>query len=127
MSTRTGNTPTTVELAVGGMTCTSCAARVEKKLNKLPGVFATVNYSTEKATIELPENLTLTDAIATIESTGYTASPVTREVADNTEEQALKFRLVVSTILTIPVVLLAMVPPLNSITGNGYPSCSPLR
>jgi Cu+-exporting ATPase len=113
MSTRTGNTPTTVELAVGGMTCTSCAARVEKKLNKLPGVFATVNYSTEKATIELPENLTLTDAIATIESTGYTASPVTREVADNTEEQALKFRLVVSTILTIPVVLLAMVPPLQ--------------
>lgn len=113
MSTRTGNQPTTVELAVGGMTCTSCAARVEKKLNKLPGVLATVNYSTEKATIELPENLTLTDAIATIESTGYTASPVTREVADNTEEQSLKFRLVVSTILTIPVVLLAMVPPLQ--------------
>lgn len=95
------------------MTCTSCAARVEKKLNKLPGVVATVNYSTEKATIELPGNLTLTDAIAVIESTGYTAAPVTREVADNTEEQSLKFRLVVSTILTIPVVLLAMVSPLQ--------------
>ena len=113
MSTRTGNTPTTVELAVGGMTCASCAARVEKKLNKLPGVVATVNYSTEKATIQLPENVTVTDAIATIEATGYTAAPVTREVADNAEEQTLKFRLVVSTILTIPVVLLAMVPPLQ--------------
>jgi len=113
MSTRTGNQPTTVELAVGGMTCASCAARVEKKLNKLPGVVATVNYSTEKATIQLPENLTVTDAIATIEATGYTAAPVTREVVDNTEERALKFRLVVSIILTIPVVLLAMVPPLQ--------------
>ena len=113
MSTGAGISHTVIELAVGGMTCASCAARVEKKLNKLSGVVATVNYSTEKATIQLPENLTTADAIATIESTGYTAFPVTHEVADDTEERALKFRLVVSTVLTIPVVLLAMVTPLQ--------------
>lgn len=113
MSTQMRNSPPTVELAVGGMTCASCAARVEKKLNKLPGVVATVNYSTEKATIQLPENLTLTDAIATIEATGYTAAPVTNETADSAGERSLKTRLIVSTVLTIPVVLLAMVAPLQ--------------
>jgi Cu+-exporting ATPase len=86
---------------------------VEKKLNKLPGVIATVNYSTEKATIQLPVNLTLLDAISTIEATGYTAAAVTSEATDSSEERSLKLRLVISTILTIPVVLLAMVPPLQ--------------
>ncbi len=113
MPTQPITTQPTVELAVGGMTCASCAARVERKLNKLPGVVATVNYSTEKATIQLPENLTLTDAIATIEATGYTAAPVTHEVADPANYRSLKIRLIVSTLLTVPVVLLAMVAPLQ--------------
>lgn len=113
MTTQMRNSPPTVELTVGGMTCASCAARVEKKLNKLPGVVATVNYTTEKATIQLPENLTLTDAIATIEATGYTAAPVSHEIADSAGERSLKTRLIVSTVLTIPVVLLAMVAPLQ--------------
>lgn len=113
MTTETRNSPPTVELTVGGMTCASCAARVEKKLNKLPGVVATVNYTTEKATIQLPENLTLTDAIATIEATGYTAAPVSHEIADSAGERSLKTRLIVSTVLTVPVVLLAMVAPLQ--------------
>ncbi|MCF8551332.1 MAG: heavy metal translocating P-type ATPase [Candidatus Nanopelagicales bacterium] len=95
------------------MTCASCAARVEKKLNKMPGVTATVNYSTEKATIQLPVSLTLNDAIATIEATGYTASPVTAEAAESNEEHSLRIRLLVSTALTIPVVLLAMIPVLQ--------------
>jgi Cu+-exporting ATPase len=113
MSTQTRNPQPAVELTVGGMTCASCAARVEKKLNKLPGVVATVNYSTEKATIQLPENLTLTDAIATIEATGYTAAPVTQEMDDPADGRSLKIRLIVSTVLTVPVVLLAMVAPLQ--------------
>ena len=57
-----------VDLLVGGMTCTSCAARIEKKLNRMPGVEATVNYATEKATVALPEGTTVDDAIATVEA-----------------------------------------------------------
>src|SRR6478672_4794349 len=62
-----------VELVIGGMTCASCAARIEKKLNKLDGVTATVNYSTEKAKVTFPETLTPADLVATVEKTGYTA------------------------------------------------------
>ena len=62
-----------VDLVVGGMTCASCAARIEKKLNRMPGVEASVNYATEKASVALPEGTTVADAIATIEATGYTA------------------------------------------------------
>ncbi len=63
-----------VELEIGGMTCASCAARVEKKLNRMPGVEATVNYATEKARVRLPDGTSVDDAIATVEATGYTAS-----------------------------------------------------
>src|SRR6266496_4101043 len=63
-----------VELAVGGMTCASCAARIEKKLNRLDGVQASVNYATEKATVRFdPTMLGADDLIATVEATGYTA------------------------------------------------------
>ncbi|WP_344312902.1 heavy metal-associated domain-containing protein, partial [Agromyces terreus] len=62
-----------VDLLVGGMTCASCAARVEKKLNRLPGVEASVNYATEKARVLLPEGVSVEQAIATVEATGYTA------------------------------------------------------
>ena len=63
-----------VELVIGGMTCASCAARIEKKLNKLEGVTATVNYSTEKAKVTYSGSLTPADFISTIEATGYTAT-----------------------------------------------------
>ncbi|MEU6958887.1 heavy metal translocating P-type ATPase [Streptomyces chrestomyceticus] len=62
-----------VELAIGGMTCASCAARVEKKLNRMPGVSATVNFATEKARVEYGDDVSVDDLIATVEKTGYTA------------------------------------------------------
>uniref|UniRef100_UPI001180AEE9 heavy metal translocating P-type ATPase n=1 Tax=Streptomyces sp. rh34 TaxID=2034272 RepID=UPI001180AEE9 len=64
------------ELVIGGMTCASCAARVEKKLNRMDGVTATVNYATEKARVTFGEGLKLGDLVATVERTGYTARPV---------------------------------------------------
>ncbi|WP_143669314.1 cation-translocating P-type ATPase, partial [Streptomyces sp. wa1063] len=66
------------ELMIGGMTCASCAARVEKKLNRMDGVTATVNYATEKARVTFAEGLKLGDLVATVEKTGYTARPVAR-------------------------------------------------
>ncbi|MBJ7452693.1 MAG: cation-translocating P-type ATPase, partial [Blastococcus sp.] len=106
---------TDVELLIGGMTCASCAARVEKKLNKLDGVTATVNYSTEKAKVSVTGDVTTDDLIATVEKTGYTASlpeppraePDAEEAPDPT--RALRTRLVVSALLSVPVVVLAMV------------------
>src|SRR5205085_8415081 len=62
-----------VELAIGGMTCASCAARVEKKLNRMEGVTATVNYATERARITCADGVSVEDLIATVEKTGYTA------------------------------------------------------
>ena len=62
-----------VDLQIGGMTCASCAARIEKKLNRMPGVQASVNYATEKAHVVLPEGTDVQAAIATVEATGYTA------------------------------------------------------
>ncbi|MET9656931.1 heavy metal translocating P-type ATPase [Streptomyces sp. NPDC006510] len=68
----------TAELTIGGMTCASCAARVEKKLNRMDGVTATVNYATEKAKVAFGPGTGLADLIATVERTGYTAQPVRR-------------------------------------------------
>ncbi|GGY82866.1 copper-translocating P-type ATPase [Streptomyces nitrosporeus] len=66
------------ELLIGGMTCASCAARVEKKLNRMDGVTATVNYATEKARVRFTSGTSLDDLVATVERTGYTARHVTR-------------------------------------------------
>ncbi|MBX0300787.1 heavy metal translocating P-type ATPase [Cryobacterium sp. 1639] len=103
------------------MTCASCAARIEKKLNRLPGVEATVNYATDKATVRLPQGTSIDDAIATIVATGYTARlpapPPTVETGPAAESDAdtlaLRQRLLVSTALAIPVTLLSMVPALQ--------------
>ena len=108
-----------VDLTIGGMTCSSCAARVEKKLNKMPGVTATVNYATERAHVALPPGITVADAIATIEATGYTATlPIEvhsddQKNWDDSEVRELRARVVISAILTIPVVVMAMVPTLQ--------------
>ncbi|MEU3838395.1 heavy metal translocating P-type ATPase, partial [Streptomyces microflavus] len=163
---------TGAELMIGGMTCASCAARVEKKLNRMDGVTATVNYATEKARVTFAEGLELADLVATVEKTGYTARPIApperkpegKPGGKPTPEQgpapeqgpgqrpqpwpgpeyrqepeqandpaptpadvsaaaaeaeqaaslaALRQRLVVSAVLSVPVVLLAMVPALQ--------------
>ncbi len=115
-----------VELSIGGMTCASCAARIEKKLNRMDGVTATVNYATEKAKVSYPDDTEVADLIATVEKTGYTAqeppppAPVTGEEgaaqaapAADGELLSLRQRLYVSLVLTVPVVLMAMVPALQ--------------
>ncbi|MCM0675748.1 heavy metal translocating P-type ATPase [Micromonospora phytophila] len=110
--------PNQIELAIGGMTCASCAARIEKKLNRMDGVTATVNYATEKATVRYADEVTPGDLIATVEKTGYTAvlppppTPAGTEPAGEPvdELRGLRTRLWVSVALTVPVILLAMVP-----------------
>lgn len=114
-----------VELEIGGMTCASCANRVERKLNRIPGVTATVNYATEKAQIESTSPVTAAELIAAVESAGYTAvqpspPPVSSEEPDtaappaqNAATAALKQRLLISAALTAPVVALSMIPVLQ--------------
>ena len=103
-----------VELAVQGMTCGACAARIEKKLNEMDGVEAAVNYATETAMVAF-DGSTLTEAliIEAVESAGYGARKVDDEPFDDDLEERLRharLRLVVSAVFTIPVVLLSMVP-----------------
>ncbi|KDN18839.1 heavy metal translocating P-type ATPase [Amycolatopsis rifamycinica] len=97
-----------VELAIGGMTCASCAARVERKLNKVDGVTATVNYATEKAQVSYPPRLSVDDLKAVVEAAGYSARLPEPERLDETS--AWRTRLLVSAGLTIPLIGLAMVP-----------------
>ncbi|MBL6279875.1 copper-translocating P-type ATPase [Micromonospora fiedleri] len=105
-----------IELSISGMTCASCAARIEKKLNRLDGVQASVNYATEKATISYDAPVTPDDLIATVEQTGYRASlPAPATAPATTDEpvdelRSLRTRLWVSVALTVPVIALAMVP-----------------
>ncbi len=107
-----------VDLQIEGMTCASCAMRIEKKLNRMPGVEASVNYATEKAHVVLPPDVTVQDAIAVVEATGYGArapqpdgpGPEGHEGALDPELTSLRQRLVVCTVLTVPVMLMAMVP-----------------
>ncbi|OPG02995.1 carbonate dehydratase [Streptomyces sp. GKU 895] len=110
--------PGEVELLIGGMTCASCAARVEKKLNRMDGVTATVNYATEKAKVTYAEGVEVADLIATVVKTGYTAeepAPPAAEPAphEDPEPASLRQRLVVSALLAVPVVLLSMIPALQ--------------
>jgi Cu+-exporting ATPase len=112
--------PNRIELSIGGMTCASCASRIEKKLNRMHGVTATVNYATEKASVAYPDVIAPADLIATVEKTGYTAKlpPPPRTATDDPAEQAqpvdelrtLRTRLWVSLALTVPVIIFAMVP-----------------
>ncbi len=121
MSTATGGPTTEVELAISGMTCASCANRIEKKLNRLEGVTATVNYATEKAKVSFGEGVTAADLITTVEQTGYTASlpqprPEARPERARDEEDGvllLRRRVLIATALTVPVVAMAMIPALQ--------------
>ncbi|MGC0343053.1 heavy metal translocating P-type ATPase [Streptomyces sp. SLBN-8D4] len=112
------------ELAIGGMTCASCAARIEKKLNRMDGVTATVNYATEKAKVTHAAGVSVQDLIATVEKTGYTArepappepsAPDDRESdqGESDELRSLRERLTTAVVLAVPVVAMAMVPALQ--------------
>jgi Cu+-exporting ATPase len=123
-----------VDLDITGMTCSSCAARIEKKLNKLEGVQASVNFATEKAHVTFSGDVTTDDLLATIKATGYGATvPVPAPADDGSAEGApaagggsdprdaahaaevaqLRQRLLVSAALSLPVLVLSMVPPLQ--------------
>jgi Cu+-exporting ATPase len=101
----------TIELDVQGMTCASCAARIEKKLNRLEGVNATVNYATEKATVHVGGRTTTQTLIETIEKTGYGATLPTESPRDpDLELRQLRRRLIITAALSLPVIVIAMVP-----------------
>jgi P-type Cu+ transporter len=112
-----------IELAIGGMTCASCAMRIERKLNKLDGVTATVNYATEKAKVTFPDETDPSTLVTTVEATGYSATlPRPPQVAVGGAPQdgepddptrSLRQRLIGSLVLSVPVVVLAMVPALQ--------------
>jgi Cu+-exporting ATPase len=110
------------------MTCASCANRIERKLNKLEGVTATVNYATEKAKVSFPDSFTAEDLVKTVESAGYGASlPAPPATAGGADGQAgagaspaaydrvrsLRDRLAVSAVLTVPIIAMAMAPALQ--------------
>ncbi len=111
---------TEVELSISGMTCASCASRIERKLNKLDGVAATVNYATEKAKVSSPAGLGTDELVKTVEAAGYAATSRTAETADSPSSDdgddddatlaRLRQRLTIAAALSAPVVALAMVP-----------------
>jgi Cu+-exporting ATPase len=113
-----------IDLQVGGMTCASCAARIEKKLNRLDGVQASVNFATDTARVEYADPVSVDDLIRTVEATGYTATPPAapaevpaetpaEEPGESAEERSLRQRLVVSALLSAPVLAMAMIPALQ--------------
>jgi P-type Cu+ transporter len=131
VSTATGQSPagsahdaiSRADLVIGGMTCASCAARIEKKLNSLDGVTATVNFATETAHVTFPAAVSPGDLISVVEQAGYTATlpsmsadeaaEEAREADDAGEAATLRQRLLVSLLLAGPVVVLAMMPVLQ--------------
>jgi Cu+-exporting ATPase len=113
----------TVELSIGGMTCASCANRIERKLNKLDGVSATVNYATEKAKVTFGEGIAPHDLIAEVEKTGYTAelpakpgggTPHDAAQSEPSDDlRSLRHRLVTAVVPSVPVIAMAMIPVLQ--------------
>ena len=115
-----------IELEIGGMTCASCANRVERKLNKLDGVTAAVNYATEKARVSVPEGYDPHELITVVEQTGYTAAlpapaRTAPEGADGQDGQepedpeltSLRHRLIGAVLLAVPVIVISMIPALQ--------------
>ena len=124
MTDTTTRPATTVALDIGGMTCASCAARITKRLNKLDGVDASVNYATEQATVTLPDGLTVDDVVAQVEAIGYTATVPTAAQPDTADDDegaretdpeltALRNRLIVAAVFGIPVLLISMINTLQ--------------
>ncbi|MFJ1757666.1 heavy metal translocating P-type ATPase [Kitasatospora sp. NPDC088134] len=121
MTTQAAPAPIEVELRIGGMTCASCAARIEKKLNRIDGVRASVNYATEKAKVVVEGPVEVAELVAAVEATGYTAAlpeppaaaPAAQGPAPADELAPLRQRLVTAVALALPVVAMAMVPALQ--------------
>ncbi|WP_256842239.1 heavy metal translocating P-type ATPase [Ornithinimicrobium cryptoxanthini] len=115
-----------VDLAITGMTCASCSARIERKLNKLDGVEASVNLATEKASVNFPAGLSVAEIVATVEKTGYGATPVEQDRAarapamthDVVSKNSLRVRVIVSSVLAAIVAVLHMVPPVADAVGT---------
>ncbi len=110
--------PSHVELDIGGMTCASCANRIEKKLNRLDGVSASVNYATEKAVVDAPAGVDPAVLIAEVEKTGYTAAlpepPASAgDEPEDRELTSLRRRLIGAVVLSVPVIAMAMIPALQ--------------
>jgi Cu+-exporting ATPase len=114
----------TVDLAIGGMTCASCAARIEKRLNKLDGVTASVNYATEQARVAVADDVSTDELIAQVEAAGYrarlpeppraaTGTAPDGEPAEVDETAPMRARVLTSLVLSVPVVVLAMIPTLQ--------------
>ena len=103
-----------VQLEIEGMTCASCATRIEKKLNKLQGVEATVNFATEQAAVRFdPGRVAVDELITAIEATGYRASIPSDMTKEDDPTRPLRLRLIASVVLGVPLALLAMVSPLQ--------------
>jgi Cu+-exporting ATPase len=100
-----------IDLRIGGMTCASCASRVEKKLNRLDGVTATVNFATETAHVAFPARLGVDELVRTVEATGYTANVPVNEPDDEgaAAVRLIGRRLLVSVLLSVPAMVLSMV------------------
>jgi len=106
--------PARIDLALEGMTCASCAARIERKLNKLDGVEATVNYATEKAAVSYdPSEVAVADLIGAVEAAGYRARSAAEVQEEEGRARSLAVRLVVAAVLTTPVTVVTMIPPLH--------------
>ncbi|GAA3638022.1 Cu+-exporting ATPase [Lentzea atacamensis] len=105
--------PRHVELSISGMTCASCARRIERKLNKLDGVSATVNYATEKASVQFPDNLRVDDLVSTVRAAGYDAEEPAPEAPDDDEAGELRLRFGLAAALGVPVIAFSMIPALQ--------------
>ena len=121
----TGRTLERIDLTIGGMTCASCANRVEKRLNKLDGVTASVNFATEKARVDFPASVSADDLLAAVAGAGYTAElppaaePPSTDSADHRHDghhaavDDLGRRVVLAAVLSFPVIVMAMIPALQ--------------
>ena len=126
MSTTQQTADQHVDLAITGMTCASCSARIERKLNKLDGVEASVNLATEKASVSFPSALSVADIVATVEKTGYGATPLADErgqrapamTHDLVGQDSLRLRMIVASVLALVVFVLHMVTPIRDALGT---------
>ncbi|CUU57964.1 Cu+-exporting ATPase [Parafrankia irregularis] len=140
-TTTTGAAITEIELAIGGMTCASCANRIERRLNKIDGVTATVNYATEKARVSAPGGVDPAVLVAQVEAAGYTADlprPPAADLepgavgtgtgtgagagagAEPDPTRSLRHRLITSIVLAVPVIAMAMTPSLQFTNWQWY-------
>ncbi|HEX4521482.1 MAG TPA: heavy metal translocating P-type ATPase [Gaiellaceae bacterium] len=116
MAAQAPETPVTLRLEVEGMSCASCAAAVERRLNKLDGVEASVNFATSRATVRCEPSVPVEELVAAVESIGYGARPAGSRDHEHDHDEPLGVlarRLTLSLVLTIPVVVLAMVSSLR--------------